>query len=108
MRLPFFAGVGPLAVAYFAAAYRNVLGLGLLCQSTAASSLISLSVGAAVILLLPFFKLPGLFPDILLSLGDWKGFWISARDTIQTMKAQWSHPGFLAAPVASVPGCWPM
>jgi hypothetical protein len=104
MRLPFLLVWAPLAVAYFAAAYRSMLGNGLLRQSATASSVVSLSACAAVILLLPFFKVPGLFPDILLSLGDWKGFALSARDSLLTLKAQWSHPGFLAAPAVAL--CW--
>ncbi len=104
MRLPFLLVWASLAVAYFAAAYRSMLGSALLRRSATASSVVSLSAGAAVILLLPFFKVPGLFPDILLSLGDWRGFALSARDSLITLKAQWSHPGFLAAPAASL--CW--
>lgn len=104
MRLPFLLVWAPLAVAYFAAAYRTILGFGLLRRNSTATSVVTLSAGAAVILLLPFFKVPGLFPDILLSFGDWKGFALSARDSMTTMKAQWSHPGFLASPAASL--CW--
>jgi hypothetical protein len=104
MRLPFLLVWAPLAVAYFVAAYRSMLGYGLLRRTATASSIVSLSAGAAVILLLPFFKIPGLFPDILLSLGDWKGFALSARDSLITLKAQWCHLGFLAAPAASL--CW--
>jgi hypothetical protein len=104
MRLPFLLVWAPLAVAYFAAAYRSMLGCALLRRSATASTVVSLSAGAAIILLLPFFKIPGLFPNILLSLDDWNGFVLSAHDSLITLKAQWSHPGLLAAPAASL--CW--
>jgi hypothetical protein len=67
MRLPFLLVWAPLAVAYFAAAYRAVLGFAALRERLPSLSFTVLALGASVVLLLPLVRLPGLFGNTLLA-----------------------------------------
>jgi Zn-dependent protease with chaperone function len=99
MRLPFLFAWVPVCLAYLMNVGRAIEGLACLKKEPRLTSLARLSLGVTAVLLLPMFKIPGLYGDFVLSAGKWDTFQLGIKDSIKTILAQWAHIQFLTAPV---------
>jgi Zn-dependent protease with chaperone function len=96
MRWFFLLAWSPLGFAYLLNIGRTICGLGLLQSEIRFTRIVGLSLGVTIVLSLPMIRVPGLYSDILLSLGNWGSLRSSLTDSAKTLAARWDHPQYLA------------
>jgi len=99
MRWPFLLAWAPICLAYLMNVGRAIEGSACLQKEPRLTGLASLSLGVTAVLLLPMFKIPGLYGDLVLSAGKWDSLQLGIKDSVETILAQWAHVQFVAAPV---------
>jgi hypothetical protein len=98
----FLLAWSPIGFAYLLNVGRTIFGLALLKSEVRFTRIVDLSLGVAIVMSLPMLRVPGLYGDILLSIGNWENFRSSLADSLKTLAAQWGHAQYLT-PVVLVP-----
>jgi len=99
MRWSFLLAWSPVCLAYLMNVGRAIMGFALLPGRGRFISIAGLSFGVTVVLLLPMLRIPGMYGDILLSVGNWDSFRSTTIDNAKTLAAQWRHIGFVGVPI---------
>jgi hypothetical protein len=99
MRWSFLLAWAPVCLAYLMNSGRAIMGLALLPRKRRFASIGALSLGVATVLLLPMFRIPGLYGDFVLSLDKWETFRSGIKDSAATIAAQWGHIEYLGVPI---------
>lgn len=102
MRWPFLVVWAPVCLAYLMNVGRAIEGVSCLQNKPHPQAFTSLWLGVTAILFLPMFRFPGLYGDLVLSIGNWGAFWSGIEDSIKSIYAEWAHIQFLAVPIMTL------
>jgi Zn-dependent protease with chaperone function len=102
MRIPFLLVWGPLCVAYLWNVVRAIRGMSVVPKANRWSATTSLAITASLMLFLPRVSVPGIYTNLVLSLGDWSGFLLGLRDGISSLALEWRSPSLAFVPLF----CW--
>jgi Zn-dependent protease with chaperone function len=96
MRWIFLLAWSPIGFAYLMNVARGIFGIGLLGRKMRVMRTIGQSLGVAIVLSLPMLRVPGLYGDVLFSIGRWETLRSSVAESAKTLAAQWGHFQYLA------------
>jgi hypothetical protein len=99
MRWSVLLAWSPVGLAYLMNVGRAIMGFALLPNRERFTSIAGLSLGVTAVLILPMLRIPGIYGDVLLSLGNWDSFRSSTIDSAKTMAAQWGHIQYVGVPI---------
>jgi Zn-dependent protease with chaperone function len=102
MRWLFLLAWAPVCLAYAMNVGRAIEGVASTGEKLLPWPSAAMWLGVTATLILPMFKVPGLYCDLVLSAGKWEVLRLAVRDSVMTLYAQWAHVQFLAVPIVAL------
>jgi hypothetical protein len=102
MRWPFLLAWALLCLAYLLNLSRSMLRLGFFPRRPWPA--VGLALGLSAVLMMPMFRIPGLYGNLVLRGGKADSFWLGVADSSKTIAVQWGHLAFVGLPIMALLG----